>query len=281
MKNLIYQFWDSREDGQRVNLPGVAASWKSIKQYADRIGADHIVEKNPERLHKLHSSLYYGTFNPVFRDEFLEYDNVLFLDSDIHAVDGLEEDIFDGFAADIGICTEPLQPKLRARTKVGLVNIQQDELWAKHVEEKWNVTLPRTEEGFLKVYNTGMVMYSNQGMINARRKLLPFDEYINYVLSIEGLLPFYAADQNYLHAALFTSNINFVEMDNGWNTLVTVHERNHQRIIFDRDANTKLVHVMGLVGAGHWSEEQLWKITNLPVKDWGMNKKNVTEEIKR
>lgn len=281
MKNLIYQFWDNRKYHGRVNLPGVGASWKSIKQYADRIGAVHMAEENPDLLHNLHSSLYYGTFNPVYREEFLEYDNVLFLDSDICAVDGLEENIFDDFDADIGICTEPLQPRLRARTKVGLVNRQQDELWANHVENNWNITLPRTEEGFLKVYNSGVVLYSNKGMVTAKNDFLPFEEYINYVLSIKGLLPFYAADQNYLHTTLFASKTNFVELHNGWNTLVTYHERNTKRIIYDRDVNTKLVHPMGLYGVGHYSEEQFWKVANLPVEEWGDGCKNVVEEIKR
>lgn len=281
MKNLIYQFWDNRQYAGRVDMPGVRASWKSIKQYADRIGAVHMVEENPDLLHNLSSSLYYGTFNPVYREEFLEYDNVLFLDSDICAVDGLEENIFEGFDADIGICTEPLQPRLRARTKVGKVNRQQDELWAKHVEQNWNITLPRTEEGFLKVYNSGVVLYSNKGMVTAKNDFLPFAEYINYVLSIKGLLPFYTADQNYLHTTLFASKTNFVELHNGWNTLVTYHEKNTKRIIYDKDVNTKLVHVMGLYGVGHYSEEQLWKVANLPVEEWDDGCKNVTQEIKR
>ena len=38
---------------------------------------------------------------------------------------------------------------------------------------------------------------------------------------------------------------------------------------------------MGLVGAHRWSEDQLWKIANLPVEEWGLDKKNVIDEIKR
>lgn len=281
MKNLIYQFWENRHDTKRVSLQGVTASWKNIKQYADRIGAVHMAEENPKLLHNLSTALYYGTFNPVYREEFLEYDNVLFLDSDIFAVEGLDENIFEGFDADIGICTEPLQPRLRARTKVGKINKQQDELWAMHVEKKWNIKLPRTEEGFLKVYNSGVVLYSNKGMVTAKNDFLPFAEYINYVHSIKGLLPFYTADQNYLHATLFASKTNFVELHNGWNTLIVLHEKNEQRIIYDRNTNTKFVHPMGLCGNHHWSEEQLWKLTNLPVEEWGMGSKiNVVDEIK-
>ena len=278
MKNLIYQFWDNNGD-TRNNLPGVLASRKNIKQYADRIGADHLFEENPPLLHKKQFALYYGAFNPIFREEFHEYDNVLFLDADIHAVDGLEESIFEGFDADIGICTEPLQPKLRANTKVGKVNKHQDELWARNVESKWNIKLPRTPEGLLKVYNSGMILYSNKGMLNAKENFMPFEEYISFVLSIKGLLPFYAADQNYIHTTLQVSKTNYVEMDKGWNTFVTYHERDGERVIYDQDENTKLVHIQ-FRGANHFSEEETWKVVNLPVEEWGMGKKNVINEVR-
>lgn len=281
MKNLIYQFWDNGPDGKRTNLPGVKTSWKNIKQYADRIGAVHIVEENPPPLHNLKNALYYGAFNPVVREEFHEYDNVLFLDSDIHPVEGLKENIFEGFDADIGLCTEPLQPRLRAETKVGKVNRQQTELWANSVEQKWNITLPRTKEGFLKVHNGGVVLYSNKGMVKAKRDFIPFEEYVNHVMSIKGLQPYFTADQEYLQVTLFASKMDFVELDNGWNTLATFHERDPKRIIFDRNENTKFVHPMGIIGVHHYSEEQLWKLTNLPVEEWGQDCKNVIGEIKQ
>ena len=280
MNNLIYQFWDNQHHTGRTNLAGVKASWKNIKSYANRIGAQHMVEENPPLLHNLHSAMYYGTFNPVYREEFHKYDNVLFLDSDVHAVEGLQENIFEGFNADIGICADPLQAKLRARTKVGLINRYQDELWAKSVEEKWKIKLTRTEEGFLKVYNSGVVLYSQNGMINAKKNFLPFAEYINYVLSIKGLLPFYVADQNYLHTTLFASKTNFVELDNGWNTLITYHEKNEKRIVYDRNANTKFIHTMGLIGSHHYTEKQLWNVANSSIEDWCKGCKNVTREIK-
>ncbi|KKL70669.1 hypothetical protein LCGC14_2102580, partial [marine sediment metagenome] len=248
------------------------------------IGAVHLVEENPPHLHNLQFALYYGSFNPIFREEFHEYDNVLFLDSDLYAVEGLEESIFDGFDADIGICTEPLQPRLRATTKVGKINKQQSELWAKHVEKKWNIQIPRTKDGLLKIYNSGVVLYSNQGMLNAARDFMPFKEYVEYVLSINGLMNYFAADQEYLQVALHAANTNFVEMDNGWNTLVTLYERNPKRILYDRTENTKLVHIQlrkGELEHHNLTEQQSWMITNLPVEEWGLDCKNVSEQIQQ
>lgn len=283
MKNLIYQYWDDRHHTpRRTNLAGVNASWKQMKKYAQRIGATHLAETNPPLLHNLHSALYYGAFNPIYREEFHEYDNVLFLDSDVHPVDNLTANIFETMdpTADIGICMDPLTAKLRATTNVGQINKHQDDLWATTCEKRWNITLPRTKEGYVKHYNSGVVLYSNKGMLNAKQTFIPFADYINHVLSVKGLLPFYAADQNYLGIAMFAANLKIHELDNSWNVLVTVHEKNDRRIIFDRDENTKFVHLMGIVGCHHFTEKRCWTVANLPVEQWGDGCKNVTNELK-
>jgi len=270
VKNLIYQYWDTMGK-TRTEWTGAHSSHRNIKAYADRIGADYLVEIDPPHLHNLIYALYYGSCNPIFREEFHEYDNVVVLDSDIYAVEGLDESIFDGFDADIGLCLEPLQPTIRATTRVGKITRHQDELWARHVEKKWNITLPRTPEGLLKVYNAGVMLYSNRGMIAAKESFPPFDEYINYVLSIKGLLPFYAADQNYLHTALFAAQTDFVELDAGWNEFVTFYERDVNRVLYNRTENTKLVHIQfrkGELEHHNLTDKQSWMITNLPVDEW-------------
>ena len=278
MKNLIYQFWDSRPEN-RTSLPMVVATRKNIKAYADRIGAEYLFEENPDLLinHKL--GKYFSALNPIFREEFHEYDNVLFLDADIFAVEDLEESIFEGFDAELGMCTEPLQPKLRANTKVGMLNGQQEELFGRSVENKWNITLPRNEEGLLKVFNGGVVLYSNDGMRKAKETFMPIKEYMDFIYSVKGLLEFYAADQNYIQVAMHHSKMNYIEMSGDWNNLITYHERNHTRVIDDKNENTKFVHIQ-FRGAYSLSEEQIWKITNLPAEEWGMGCKNVVNDIR-
>ena len=278
MKNLIYQFWDSRPNN-RINLPMVVATRKNIKAYANRIGAKYLFEENPKLLvnHKL--GLYFSALNPVFREDFHEYDNVLFLDADIFAVEGLEENIFEGFNAEIGMCTEHLQHKLRVKTKVGLLNGQQEVLFGKSVENRWNITLPRNKDGLLKVYNGGVVLYSNKGMKKAKEKYIPIKEFIDFIYSVKGLLEFYAADQNYIQVAMQYSKMDYIEMDNNWNNVITYHERDEKRVIDAKNENTKFVHIQ-FRGAYHLSEKEIWKITNLPVKEWGMGKKNVINEVR-
>ena len=109
-KNLIYQYWDGNI------LPGVKAGSENMKKYAERIGADYLFELNPRFVTNLGGfSPHYGSFKPIYDESFHVYDNVLYADTDVFAVDGLEENIFDNFNVDMGICTEPFQPKQRSK----------------------------------------------------------------------------------------------------------------------------------------------------------------------
>ena len=264
VKNLIYQYWDGNL------VPGIEASVSNIAQYAKRIGADHLFEKNPRFVTNLGSySPHYGSFKPIYDESFHEYDNVLFLDADIFAVDGLSENIFEGFEHDIGICTEPLQPNLRKQA-VGRITSASDELWASTVRKKWNVDMPRNEQGLLKVYNSGVVLYSNKGLLNAKKKFVPFKEYVNLIKATRGLETFYTADQNYIHAMLEVANMDWVELDNEWNSLVhwMRDPKTGKKELHDpKTKNTKFVHIQA-AGISNYDVETHWKITNLPKDKW-------------
>ena len=107
MKNLIYQYWDG-------NLfPGVIAGSETMKKYSDRIGSDYLFEHNPKFVTNLgRYSPHYGSFKPIYDESFHEYDNVLFTDTDVFPVDGLEESIFDDFDADMGkMAADPAMQK--------------------------------------------------------------------------------------------------------------------------------------------------------------------------
>lgn len=265
MKNLIYQYWDGDLRS------GVAASTKNMAEYAERIGADHKFFHNQEWYKgKIKGNYkYWGSLHPVLTEEFDEYDNVLFLDADIFAVDGLEENVFDGFDADLGMCTEPFQPKQRVITR-GNITSKQDEKWAKMVKRKYNLTMPRNEDNLLKVYNTGFIMYSREGRMKARKLFVNPNQYITECQSA-GLIPFYSLDQNYLHAMSQLPEINFVEIDNDWNSYIhyTRDLLHPDRYLKDhRTPTSKFVHVQA-GGMDSFSEERLHRIVNLPQSEWG------------
>ena len=188
MKNLIYQYWDGKI------LPGCQAGVDNMKAYAARIGADYLFEHNPRFVTNLGQySPHYGAFKPIYDEKFHKYDNILFADTDVFVVDRLEENIFENFDADIGICTESFQPKFRTKS-TGQISSTNDEKWASAVKAKWNAEMQRTPEGLLKVYNSGVVLYSNKGLLKAKEKFIPFTEYVNLIKST-GLGSFYTCDQ--------------------------------------------------------------------------------------
>ncbi|MGV7234719.1 MAG: hypothetical protein ACQ9ET_00530 [Nitrosomonadaceae bacterium] len=268
MKNLIYQYWDGNI------LPGVRAGVANMKAYAKRIGAEYLFEENPRFVTNLGAySPHYGAFKPVFTDSFHEYDNVLFADTDVFAVDGLAENIFEQYNAEIGICTEPLQPKFRASRSKGITTGKMDKDWAALIKSKWGAEVPRTEEGLPKVYNSGVVLYSNAGLKKARERFVPFAEYVRLIKS-HGFSNFYTCDQPYIHAMLEVCDFDWVEMDNEWNRFITYipvpgAKKGDRKPSYDpRTENTKFVHIQ-MSGADHYDADTHWRITNLPVNEWG------------
>ncbi|KKL46614.1 hypothetical protein LCGC14_2343800 [marine sediment metagenome] len=264
MKNLIYQYYDGKL------LPGDIAGSANIKEYAARIGAEYLFEHDPKFVTNLGTySPHYGSFKPIYTESFHEYDNILFTDTDVFAVEGLTENIFENFKAEIGICTEPFQPTYRAKVSGNICGAM-DERWATTIKTKWNVEMPRTKEGLLKVYNSGVVLYSNKGLVKAKEKFVPFVEYVNLV-NTNKISNFYTADQNYLHAMLTVAEMDYIELDNEWNRAIHyIVNDNDERVVNDmRTEKTKFVHIH-LRGANHWDVDKHYRITNLPIEEWGL-----------
>lgn len=264
VKNLIYQYWDG-------NLTsGCKAGSENMKRYATRIGAEYLFEHNPRFVTNLGGySAHFGSFKPIYDETFHIYDNVLFTDTDVFVVDGIKENIFENFNVDLGICTEPFQPKQRERVP-GLLSKASDEHWASIIKSKWSIDLPRTSEGLLKVYNSGVVLYSNKGLLAAREKFVPFIEYINLVKSKKAK-SFYTSDQSYLHAMLFVARMNYIELNNEWNRFIHYYHTDVSKksvsINDSRTSDTKFVHIQ-LRGADNYDAPTLWRITNLPREEW-------------
>jgi hypothetical protein len=268
MKNLIYQYWDGNvKDSVRAGV-------RNMKAYAERIGAEYIFEDNPKwilskGLNFGSYSAHYGAFKFIFEKEYEEYDNILFCDTDIFTVDNLKVSIFDNFTSDIGICEEPFQPKQRTIT-TGRITSERDNEWAKLIEKAYGGVMPRTEDNLMKVYNTGVVLYSKNGMKKAREYFVDFQKYVKLIRE-NNLDSFYTCDQPYLHAMLFSKPFDVCIMDNEWNSYVHGTRDKYQpkrRIVDHRTENTKFVHCQ-FPGADELDEETLLRVVNLPREQWG------------
>jgi len=271
MKNLIYQYYDG------PILPGTKASVKNMKEYAERIGAEHVFEQNPNWIKSQGRNLgqytpHYGQFKIVYDKFFEDYDSVLFLDSDIFPVEDLQENIFDLPVKHLGICTEPLQPDIRKKVS-GPINHVADEKMAAMVKSVYGKEMPRREDGLLKVYNSGVVLYTKEGRKHCREHFVEFEKFCNDVRR-SGIHAFYTSDQGYIHAMLEVAELDWMEMDPGWNSYVHYKPEtsgDNRPVVDSRTDTTKFVHVQ-LRAADHYDYDKLWRITNLPVDKWELNK---------
>jgi len=263
MKNLIYQYW--------LGNPGIGvqAGVDNMKAYADRIGAEYMFVRNPTWASSLCDiPQYYNAFEPVYNKDFWKYDNVLFVDTDVFAVDGLEESIFDQDVGHIGICDEPHKEISHLTTK-SPINTLNDERWNHAMFKMFGKSMPRNESGNLKIFNSGVVLYTNEGLQHAHDNWLGFQTYINCVRQ-NGLNKFYSIDQNYLHAMLIIGEMNYTVMNSGWNSYVHYDgdSKTVPRAVIDtRTDNTKLVHVQ-LRGADDQDADWHHTIVNRPVSEW-------------
>jgi len=255
MSNLIYQYWDGNV------RESVKAGSLEMKKYADRIGCDYIFEDNPRWIRDRrfgNYSAHFGALKPVFESKFDKWEKILFADTDVFPIKNLSRSIFEDMDVDtdIGICTEPFQPKQRKIT-LGRITHKADEKWARGLKKEFNIDLPRVEDG-IKVYNSGVIVYSSKGRENAKKKWISIDDYVNFIKKY-SLDSFYGSDQPYVHAMIFHSKMNMKELDNGWNSYIHGTKDIHQpqrRIVDHRNENTKFVHCQ-FPGADDMSYEDL------------------------
>jgi hypothetical protein len=267
MKNLIYQYWDG------PLYIGVQSGRDVMNSYADRIGCDYLFEHNPKfRTDLGNYSPHYGQFKVIYDDYFLKYDNILFADTDVFPVHNLKENIFEECMSDdteIGISHEWSAAKSRKKYDVGGIHNANDERWVKLIENTWPVKMPRTVEGLPEVYNSGVVLYSKEGRAKAKSRFVDFKQYVN-LISRNNFPSFYTCDQPYLHAMLEVCNFNWKTIDYKWNSSVHyVPQTSDPRPVNDFRFNANFVHIQ-LRNADNFDAEKLWKITNLPVNEWGI-----------
>src|SRR5262245_6300938 len=91
--HLIYQYWNGSP-----MPPGTCAGMAAMRAYAGRIGAEYRCDENAHW--SQHEPRYYDCLRPIFDDEFLKFDLVLFADLDVFPVKRLATSIFDEPTAD-------------------------------------------------------------------------------------------------------------------------------------------------------------------------------------
>ena len=260
---MIYQYWDGPQTS------GCKASVENIMAYAKRIGADHMLDLDTKWQKNLGSlNCYYGMFKPIFTNIGDRYDNIVVVDTDIFAVDGTNENIFDNFIGEIGIAEETWQPQYRAKRTKHHICGELDERWVRVVKDIWNIEVPRTENNLPRVFNAGLVMWSSSGIAKSRKQFIPFHHYIKTIAD-HKLGRFYQSDQHYIHAMIFGCDIKYQILDNKWNSFVHQYHYgdNNLKLNDMRTNDTVLVHIQ-MRGGCHWDKDKLWRVSNLSSAKW-------------
>ena len=259
--NLIYQYWDGKPTSE------CQASVDAMAKYAKRIGAQHIFELDPKFASGLgRYTPHYGQFKVVYDKYFDQFDKILFTDTDVFPVDDLEENVFDEIdKEDVAVCEEWNQIEVRKKHTIAGINHTNDKHWASVVEKSYNITVPRAECGSIRAYNSGVVLWSKQGRLNARSKFVDFSSYVNKI-NLSGCPSFYTCDQPYLHAMM--QKLQWKELPYKWNSSVHYTPGTKEpRPVTDLRDNANMIHVQ-LGGASNYDNETLRRIVNLPVSEW-------------
>lgn len=237
--NLIYQYWNGGE-----LPPGAQAGNDNMRAYAERVGAQYRMDRDGNFMGA--HSRYFDLLRPVYDDWFDQFDRVLFVDLDVFAVDGLTESIFGEPCADIGMCEEPGMPEYRDGRKKH-INGASDRVWATLVRGAWDSDIPRDSKGRVRVFNSGVVMFTREGIRAARESFVPVTDYVDSINTVR-LSGFYGIDQNYMDAMVHRSPIDFTELSPEWNR--QVHGKDDGTTYDERTPDTKFVHIQ-LSGADH------------------------------
>lgn len=269
MKTLIYQYWygPKMENAARYGK-------KLMSNYAKQIGADYRFDRDPKFFENIcEQAVSFSALMPVFNEDFHKYDAVLTLDMDIFPVEGLQENIFDIDFGEMGICQEAhmAQIKKKYRSSTSDRGYGAHVAWSKRMKSLYGIDMPKDELGLYKIYNSGLVLYSKEGMRKAKERFIHPQKFINQFKPHFKPVLFWR-DQAYTHAMFVTAGLNTREVDTAWNSQIhwlTGTKKDPQtgkRPVIDcRTENTKFVHVQ-LSGSGEWSDQKLWEITNAPEK---------------
>lgn len=237
---LIYQYWIG-------DIPAYAqASQDAFRDYAQRIGADYRFDHNPTFSRNKYAA-YFTALRPIFDEEFHTYERVLFVDMDVMPRADLSESIFDLPVHHLSMVEEIDQPTRREAmdpTSGGRISAANDRKWAKLVRRIWRIDVPKDAEGRPRVYNSGVVLYSQAGL-RILRKQLPKPVVYQFFVRLARLPRFYKLDQNYLGAFLKHRKLGFSPLPPEWNSqVISLHNADGQDALIDeRTENTKFVHV--------------------------------------
>lgn len=206
--NLIYQC-------RLANLPEWAIhSAKNIGQYAKKVGAEHEFSRK-STLKGLDESIvmhrYFNILEVIYNKRFDQYDNILYLDTDVIA-DPNAENIFDinikKHIDVVGVWEKPL-----GNGAPGFNQKDQKRLFHEKYS-RFNIPIIRKN---IHQINTGVIIFTKKGRMKARER---FDDWIPWA-SDPIRKSTLDNDQPFLNAMFDKYEFNVMSLDDTWNMPVS------------------------------------------------------------
>ena len=212
MKAAIYQYWCG-------NLPlGYARLSRNLFTEYARVNHIHYrFDENPSFFKGKYSE-YYHALRPIYDEWFHSFDLVLYVDMDVFPTRSASPALFESSIGHLAMAEERGEPMFR-KIAAGPINERRDARWACLCRHVYGARLPTLATGEVRVFNSGVVLYSRDGM-RACSQLFPNRRVYSTLIRLTGLPRFYRLDQNYLGLAGFMNGVSFTELQNAWNRRV-------------------------------------------------------------
>lgn len=229
MSRLIYQVYV----GKRSHL----YDWctESVKQYAERIGADYVIQRQP--LLRIKPDVFmtnrsnesyekHGGFLPIYEKEnafsrFDKYDQIAIIDSDIFIRDTAPDIFFElDEEYDFGGCVEANMP-MHDWYRNKIINYSRMQYGSLKIDWEWS-----NQTGF-PFMNMGM-MLMNKSFAQYLNGQTPkqFLERQEFKMFIDGMGPWkWSTDQTLLNYWIRKEKMNIKKLDWKWNGLYTACTR--------------------------------------------------------
>jgi len=227
-----------------------------FEDYARKIGADYRFDKDPDFIRGKFAR-YFAALRPVHDEAFHVYDRVLYVDMDIIPLASVSRNIFDEPVGHLAMVEETGQPAARDG-KTGNINLRNDRRWARMIRLRWGIRVPVDELNRPRVFNTGLVLYSREGLKFVRDNFPKIRSY-QLASSLARLPDFYRIDQNYLGAFIALRGCDFTLLPVEWNSQVlSFSDKTGAAILVDsRTANSRFIHMQHSARAGMTAEQVL------------------------
>jgi len=231
-KNIIVQYMitsdsvDARGpiegwEGSRSSLYQECAkiSRASFEEYAKKIGADHFYwdERHTTKGHGCSTSLLHECARVWLDPKFDEYDNLLFVDTDI--IVNTDENIFDYVESGAEVYGV-LESDIRTHTGNGYNSWDYKERVYMDFCSKFMMhdcpiepVLPPNTPSKIMIMNTGVVLWTKEARLKAREKFMNWEDWCysgKYHMSIMN-------DQPYISAMLAKHQFDVETLDQTWN----------------------------------------------------------------